>query len=170
MRLPTVRLQSALSESLGNNVALAETLWKRLDIHVQKNRDTSDEYEPIVADIIKMYQPLRDDVSQAAGVLGLKKRSSTSGRKSKTAPSEPEQTEEWPVSRKQSLHGCKPFTVLATSDVHVVRTCLSFEAFNRVIKMFQDMQSSNMYKRVECWWDTKPQVSSSPSRAAQYCI
>ena len=94
MRLSTVRLQSALSESLGNNVSLAETLWKRLDIHVQKNIDTSDEYEPIVADILKMYQPLKGDVAQATGVLGLKKRSSTSGRKSKTAPSEPEQTEE----------------------------------------------------------------------------
>ena len=95
MRLSTVRLQSALSESLGNNVSLAETLWKRLDIHVQKKKtDTSEEYEPIVVDIIKMFQPLKDDVAQAAGVLGLKKRTSASGRKSKTNASEPEQTED----------------------------------------------------------------------------
>ena len=61
---------------------------------MQKKTTTSEEYEPIVEDIIPMFQPLKDDVAQAAGVLGLKKRTSRSGRKSKKDASEPEQGED----------------------------------------------------------------------------
>ena len=45
-KLSTMRLQSALSESLGNNISLAETLWKRLDTHMPKKINKTEEYEP----------------------------------------------------------------------------------------------------------------------------
>ena len=71
MRLKTVKLQTALTETLRTQAAAAEEIWTKLEL--LRDTDAGDEaFEEAINKANDMLEPFKKHVEQAAGVLGLK--------------------------------------------------------------------------------------------------